>query len=293
MAKYNCGRAGDYDLIQRLCRHHDHLKSLTDAYAYMRQKETYERMLDSDFRCDPDKMKKLDNSYFTSLIIRLSEDEGGVLFGGVKEAYLEVEKLIKRYYPGSTPEIYFDSAHITLKSISDGKKQNKTDLEKYASIIKRRRIVEKWINRSGNETILYGMGLFTNLNTSKGLSLGIRFYPTLPLVQIIRGEAGNALYDALDKGELNHGDLRPEERFHTMLTHSTGFRARDLEFPLDPEFIQRFVRTVEKYDRVVFGNISDIELADIFIRNGKSDKLAIRDKRHRRIGEEISLENIR
>ena len=293
MARYNSGKAGDYELVQRLCRHHDHLKSLTEAYIKMRREQTYERMSDLNFRCDPNKMKRLDNSYFTSLIIKLLEDKGEVLFSGVKEAYIDVKNLIKRYYPESKPEIYFDSAHITLKSILDEKKQNKNDLEKYVPII--RNTVEEWINKLCNGTTLYGMGLFTNLTISKGLALGIRFYPTLPLVQIIRGEVGKALYNAVDEGKLKikkddkDGDLRPEEKFHTMLTHSTGFRARDLELPLHPEFIQRFVKTVEKYDKLVFGSISDIKLADIFIRNGKSDKLMVKDKEGRKIGEEISL----
>lgn len=58
-----------------------------------------------------------------------------------------------------------------------------------------------------------------------------------------------------------------------MLTHSTGFRARNLDLPLYPEFIIPFVRIVESYDKTVFGSISNITLSDIYIRNGYSDKL--------------------
>lgn len=290
MAKYNSGKASDYDLIQRLCRHHDHLKTLSDAYTYMRQKETYERMIDSNFRCNLNKMRELDNSYFASLIIKLPEDNCKTLFNEVKKAYEEVKGLITKYQPNSEPDMYFDSAHITLKSIVDNKRQTEDDMKKYVEIIKPE--VEKWIVKLSNETILYGNGLFTNLHVSKGLSLGIRFYPTLPLVQIIRGEVGNVLYNAVEEGKLKECDLRPEEKFHTMLTHSTGFRVRDLKFPLHPELVERFVRTVEKYDKVVFGSISNIELADIFIRNGKSDKLTIKDKGNKKIGEETSLGNL-
>jgi len=290
MATYHSGISSDFDLLQRLCRHHDHLKSLTDSYNYMRRKETYERMIDLNFRCDLIKMKKLDDSYFTSLIIKLSENEGNILFTEVKKAYREIKKMIQHYYRNSKPEIYFDSAHITLKSILDDRKLNKSDLEKYLPVVKD--IVETWINKLGKETCLYGMGLFTNLDIAKGLSIGIRFYPTLPLVQIIRGEIGNALYRAVDEEKLDKDDVRPENKFHTMLTHSTGLRIRDLDFPLHPEFIQKFVQTVERYDKTIFGFISDIKLADIYVRNGKSDKLTLVNNKSDKIGEEICLDQV-
>ena len=43
-----------------------------------------------------------------------------------------------------------------------------------------------------------------------------------------------------------------------MLTHSTGFGARNLNFPLDKSFIVEFSNIVEEYDETVFGSISDI-----------------------------------
>lgn len=50
----------DSSPIKRLCKHHDHLKGLCQDYDYMRQVETYRRMTDVTFRCDADKMQKID-----------------------------------------------------------------------------------------------------------------------------------------------------------------------------------------------------------------------------------------
>ncbi len=268
MAKYEIYMNQDetYDLVQRLCRHHDHLKSLVESYKYMRQTETYERMQNSEFRCDPVQMNKLDNSYFTSLIIKLSYEQGKLLFNGVNQAYQELSNIVQQFYPDAKVDIYFDSAHITIKSILDLVQQSDTELKAYLPIVSP--IVHKWINLLGKDTKIFGMGLFTNLTVAKGLSVGVRFYPTLPLVQIIRGEVGATLYDLKNKVQ-----LRPETTFHTMLTHSTGFRARNLDFPLSAEFIAEFKNTIEKYDRRIFGSISEIVPSDIYIRNGFSDKL--------------------
>jgi hypothetical protein len=254
------------DLVQRLCLHHDHLKTLMEAYDYMRQKETYTRMLDPEFRSDPVKMNQQDNSYFTSLIVKLSYEQGATFFDSIGQAYKELEALVRNYHPNSKVEIYFDSAHITIKSILDFVQQSETELATYLPILSP--VVKRWIGLMGADTTFYGKGLFTNLHKDKGLSIGVQFYPSLPLIQILRGEVGVQLYSF--RKELK---LRPETAFHTMLTHSTGFRARNLEFPLRYEFCKQFKDIVERYDRKVFGSISNIAISDIYIRNGFSDKL--------------------
>ena len=252
--------------VERLRRHHDHLKTLDDCYTYMRRKETYDRMEDPNFSCDQAKMNELDESHFTSLIVKLSADQGKGFFSEVRKAYEQLKDLVERFDRSASVEIYFDSAHITIKSIEDGLKQDRTALRRYLPVIAP--IVSKWINLMGGYTSLFGVGLFTNLHKAKGLSVGVKFYPSLPLIQVIRGEVGSALY------EKNHGiPLRPENTFHTMLTHSTGFRARNLRFPMIPEFVNEFKLTVESFDRRVFGAISDIRVEDVFVRNGHSDKL--------------------
>jgi hypothetical protein len=255
-----------YDFVQRLCLHHDHLKTLIDAYNYMRQKETYARMRDPEFRCDSVKMNQLDSSYFTSLIVKLSFEQGAIFFEVVNQAYQKLNELVQNSYPNSKVEIYFDSAHITIKSILDFAQQSEVELETYLPIVSP--TLKKWISLMGEDTQLFGMGLFTNLHKDKGLSVGVRFYPTLPLIQILRGEIGVQLYSSQSKIQ-----LRPERTFHTMLTHSTGFRARNLEFPLQDEFCEQFKNLVEKYDQRVFGSISNIAISDVYIRNGFSDKL--------------------
>jgi hypothetical protein len=253
-------------LVDRLRRHHDHLKTLDDCYSYMRQRETYERMRDSNFRCHPDEMEKLDTSYFTSLIVKLSPEQGKHFFENVEKAYQELANLVKQLDPAANVQIYFDSAHITIKSLLDGVKQNEDALRTYMPIIAP--IVSKWLGVMGQTTKIYGIGLFTNLHKAKGLSVGVRFYPSLPLIQILRGEVGFALY-----GSEPQLELRPEVDFHTMLTHSTGFRARNLSLPFHTDFVSRFQGIVEKYDHFVFGAISDIRSEDVYVRNGQSDKL--------------------
>jgi len=85
----------------------------------MREKETYARMEDPNFQCDPEKMEELDNSYFTSLIVRVSDKEGESFFKIIKQAYEELSDVVQEFYSNSKVEIYFDSAHITIKSIVD------------------------------------------------------------------------------------------------------------------------------------------------------------------------------
>lgn len=254
------------EFVQRLCLHHDHLKTLVEAYDYMRQKETYARMRDPEFRCDTVKMNQLDSSYFTSVIVKLSYEEGAIFFDSIYRAYEELETLVRNSYPNSKVEINFDSAHITIKSVLDLVQQSETELETYLSTVSP--IVKKWISLMGKDTKFFGKGLFTNLHQDKGLSIGVRFYPTLPLIQILRGEIGVQLYSSRKEMQ-----LRQETTFHTMLTHSTGFRARNLEFPLRHEFCEQFKDIIEKYDRKVFGSIFNIAISDIYIRNGFSDSL--------------------
>jgi hypothetical protein len=255
--------------VDRLRRHHDHLKALDESYAFMRQKETYARMLDKDFRFDLGAMNELDESHFTSLIVKLDATQKA-FFSGIEEAYRRIRELFREFDSDldveDAVEIYFDSAHITLKSLHDRSKQTAADLRSYLPVISP--VVGKWIKLLGRETSLYAVGLFTNLHPAKGLSVGVKFYPSLPLVQVIRGEVGAALYTR-GGGLL----LRDEVSFHTMLTHSTGFRARHFTLPLSAGFIEAFKGIVEGYDKTVFGAIHDIRLDDIYVRNGRSDKL--------------------
>ena len=106
--------------VKRLRCHHDHLKTLDDCYSVMRHNQTYDRMRDAQFRCDPVKMRQLDSSHFTSLIVRLSPDQGQGFFAAVRQAYEELRSLILRFDPGAAIEIYFDSAHVTIRSLEDG-----------------------------------------------------------------------------------------------------------------------------------------------------------------------------
>src|SRR2546429_4057097 len=136
-----------YAFVQRLCLHHDHLKTLIDAYNYMRQKETYARMRDHEFRCDSAKMNQLDSSYFTSLIVKLSFEQGAIFFEGVNEAYQKLNELVQKFYPNSKVEIYFDSAHITIKSILDFAQQSEAELETYLPMVSP--TLKKWISLMG------------------------------------------------------------------------------------------------------------------------------------------------
>ena len=232
----------------------------------MRKEQTYKRMMDKDFRCDPVKTRELDKSYFTSLIIKLVPDEGNPFFAGVLHAYEQLRDLILSFDPTAKIEIYFDSAHITIKSLEDGSKQDTSALECYLPVVSP--IVRKWVPIMGVETFFYANGLFTNLHVAKCLSVGIKFYPSLPLVQILRGEVGAAIYSN------NYGLLlRPEDSFHTMLTHCTGFRARNLSFPMSSNLVGQFKKLVEKYDNTLFGAVINVEVGDIYLRNGHSDKL--------------------
>jgi len=275
MAQYQVFRSREAESralehTDRLRRHHDHLKALDDCYTFMRQNQTYDRMKDKDLRCNP-ATAPADEPYYTSLIIKLCADKGADLFDGVRHAYEELEALLRHFDPEASVDVYFDSAHITVRSLEDGTKQTARELQRYLPVVAP--IVRKWVRRMPTDTTLYALGLFTNLHPDRGLSVGIRFYPSLPLVQIIRGEVGHALY-----AQPNERPLRPEDAFHTMLTHSTGFRARNLTLPMCPTFVQAFQDFVEKYDRTVFAAITDLRAGDFYVRNGRSDKLVTNEE---------------
>ncbi|MCK4605319.1 MAG: hypothetical protein KAU41_11645 [Deltaproteobacteria bacterium] len=286
MPTFKPAHPDDLAKIKRLCLHQDHLKGLCKDYEFMRRQGTYDPMLDLTFRCDPQQMDKLDQSFFTSLIIKLPRKDCQGLFDELKKAYDGVDQLVKEYHPEAEANAYFDSAHITLKSILDFKKQNQDDLKKYVPIISK--CIQGSIDFLSSDTVLYGMGLFCNLHENKGLSIGVKFFPSHPMVQIIRGEVGVALYNAVEHESLASGTMRDEQKFHTRLTHSTGYRARNFSFPLHPVFIQEFVKTIDKFDENVFGSISDISLKDVFIRNGKSDKLTV-EENGEIVGEELCI----
>lgn len=251
--------------VARLRRHYDHLKQLDAEYEHMRQVETYDRMIDSEFRCDPNKSHALSEQNFTSVILKLSGTGDAEFFSRLQIAYERLHALVRQFDPDAAIEIYFDSAHLTIKSLLEGRLQNADALRVYLQAIAP--AVNKWISFMGADTTLYAIGLFTRLDEAKGLSVGVRFYPNLPLIQILRGIIGQTLY------ERGIEPLRPESAFHTMLAHSTGFRARNLTFPMKPKFIQRFREIIAQYDTTVFGTLRHIGTEDIYIRNGKSDKL--------------------
>ncbi len=253
--------------VDRLCRHHDYLKALVREYALMRQEQTDDRMADPTFRTDCAAMDLVDSPGWlrTSLIVKLPEQSLQPFFADVNQAYSQVKRLIHHYYPTCEVDIYSASAHITLKTICGDVSQSADDLAPYLAIIQP--IVARWLPVMA-DTKLYAVGLFSSLSAERGLSLGLRFYPSLPLLQIIRGEVGVALYT--QNGDL---PLRPETSFHTILTHSTGCRARLSEFPLNPNFVNELQTLIEQYDRHLFGVLNGLTPADLVIRHGYSDQL--------------------
>lgn len=254
--------------LARYSHHHDHLKSLEQEYRFMREQQTYARMTDPTFRTDAAGMAQNDSHTWlrTSLIISLSSSTAPSFWAKVDQAYQAVRALIHQFYPAATVDIYFDSAHITVKTLAEDQPQTQADLAQYRVIIQP--IVEQWLSSMAAATQLYAVGLFSSLTKDKGLSLGVRFYPTLPLIQIIRGEVGVALYQAKPAPA-----LRPEHKFHTALTHCTGLRARLVDFPLSDRFRTAFQHVVESHDTTVFGTVADLRAADFCIRHGYSDQL--------------------
>lgn len=254
--------------LHRACRHHDHLKSLVQEYQFMREEQTYTRLADPNFRTDPIVMAQSDNRTWlrTSLVIKLPYDAENNFWRQVSAAYTAVQTVIHRFYPATTIDESLDTAHITIKTLAEDQAQSIDDLLRYRAIIQP--IVTRWLDLMATATELYAVGLFSSLTKDKGLSLGLRFYPTLPLLQIIRGEVGVALYSHTDT--LN---LRPEQKFHTMLTHATGLRARLVDLPVTADFLQAFQAVLESYDQTIFGIITDLSAADFCIRHGYSDQL--------------------
>ena len=164
MAKYE---KKIYDFVNRLRRHHDHLRCLDENYNYMRKRQTYERMKDPEFCCDLEQMDKLGNSYFTSLIVKISDRQGKSFFERVNEPYKRLEKLVHKFHRDAKVESFSDSAHITFKSLADFIEQSEAELRTYMAIV--RPIVHKWIKLMGKDTKFIGVGLFTNLHVAKGL----------------------------------------------------------------------------------------------------------------------------
>lgn len=252
----------------RACRHHDHLKGLVQEYQFMREQQTYARLADPTFRTDPTLMAQSDSRTWlrTSLIIKLPYSAETNFWRQVSTAYSAVQTVIHRFYPATAVDASLDTAHITIKTLAEDQAQSIDDLLRYRAIIQP--IVTRWLELMATATELYAVGLFSSLTKDKGLSLGLRFYPTLPLLQIIRGEVGVALYNHTDT--LN---LRPEQKFHTMLTHATGLRARLVDLPVTADFLPAFQAVLESYDQTIFGIITDLSAADFCIRHGYSDQL--------------------
>lgn len=234
----------------------------------MREQQTYARLTDPNFRTAPTLMAQSDSRTWlrTSLVIKLPNQPRSPFFQQISAAYTEVQTLIRHFYPTTGVDIYLDTAHITIKTLAEDQAQSIDDLLRYRTIIQP--IVAHWLKQMATATELYALGLFSSLTKDKGLSLGLRFYPTLPLLQIIRGEVGVALY--------NHPEtlnLRPEQKFHTMLTHATGLRARLVDLPVTAGFLRAFQAVLESYDQTIFGVISNLQAADFCIRHGYSDQL--------------------
>lgn len=254
--------------IERYSRHHDHLKALTQEYQLMRQEQTYARLADPTFRTDPTLLRQSESRTWlrTSLVIKLPYTPTTPFFVNAKAAYQAVSAVIQQVYPATAVDLYLDSAHITVKTLAEDQPQTKADLLRYRALLQP--IVAQWVEVMTTATQLYALGLFSSLTRDKGLSIGLRFYPTLPLLQIIRGEVGVALYQ-----QANGLTLRPEHKFHTTLTHSTGLRARLLDFPVTDHFLQHFKAVIESYDTTVFGVLTELCAADFVIRHGYSDQL--------------------
>ena len=208
------------------------------------------------------------------------------MFDELEKVYGAIDELVHQYHPEAQGSIYFDSTHITIKSILDGVKQSKDDLEEYMPFVAE--VVDRWASTLGHTTTLFAQGLFTNLHRNKSLSLGIRFFPSQPLIQMMRGDVGDILYSAANRDELPGTMLRNEDDFHTRLTHSTGYRARDLDFPLHPIFVRDCVRVIERFYEHVFGKLSGVSVNDVYIRNGESDRLAL-EVSGETVGEELCV----
>ena len=274
--------------IRRLMNMHDFYRTIPDFYKGELNREAIKKMRSGTYAPNPEKTIRLQESYHTSLIIKLSSHDGKVIFQKIRKVFDEIETLIRNFYPKTNPEIYFDSAHITIRSLIQYREQSIDELKKYRNVLYPK--IKKWVERFSDDTTLYIKGLHVSLNSFKGLSIGIRVYPSTPMIQMLRGVAGNTLYDAMEKDILKPEDLWEEihcATWHTKLTHATFLRERSSELlpswnssvmpEREGEFIEKFETIIEKYENEVFGRISNIQLEDIFIRNGRSDKMLVGD----------------
>ena len=269
--------------LSRRLLHFDHLKTINNVYQLMRDEQTIARMKDPNFTNDHAEEKKLDEVYFTSLVIRLKKPMFDPLFEKVEKAYREIEELIQAYHPEANVDIYFDTAHITVKSISREQEISWEEMEQLTALIKP--VVHDWVGKMANETKLFARGLFSHLHPKKGLSLGIRFFPSTTLVQQIRGETGMVVYEAGDRGAFREDMLNPEANFHTLLTHSTGMRARGFQLPFHPDFVEKFEALISGYDKKIFGYLTDLTPGDFFLGNCQSDRYVINEA----VGKEVCM----
>ncbi|MEL6674690.1 MAG: hypothetical protein AAFR61_20945 [Bacteroidota bacterium] len=281
--QYYPSQAGDQADLNRLLLHHDHLKALEAEYSFMWERQTLARFRDKDFQTDALQMAQLDSARFTSFIIKLDAQAGEAFFAPVQQAYEALASLVRQFFPKSQSEISLDAAHITIKSLLDHRAQETSSLQVYHQVLQP--VLTPWLSSLAGDTVLYARGLFTNLHAGKGLTVGVKFYPSTPLVQILRGAAGVALYEAREQGLIPEDGLRPETAFHTMLTHSSGFRVRDLTYPLPEDFVREFGMLINSYENVHFGSLQGLQPEDFWIRNGQSDALRVSEQ----AGAEVSL----
>ncbi|MCB0836352.1 MAG: hypothetical protein KDD99_06760 [Bacteroidetes bacterium] len=279
---YFPNKSTEKELNRRLL-HFDHLKTIDKVYQSMRDEQTIDRMKDPSFSSDPGAADRFEETYFTSLVIRLQKPEMNPLFEKIDNAYQAFKQLINHYHPEANVDIYFDTAHITVKSFSRDQELSWEEMRQIYGLI--HPVVQTWLEKMKAETRLFARGLFSHLHPEKGLSMGIRFFPSTTLVQQIRGECGFTVYKEQDKKVFREDLLNPETHFHTLLTHSTGLRARGFQFPFDVRFVEEFTRLMLQYDRELFGVVSDLSMEDFFLGNCKTDRYIITEK----IGKEIPL----
>lgn len=282
--KYLPGATKDLATIQRLMNMHDFYRTIPDFYLGHLNREALDLMRSGTYMPNPEKTKRLQDSFHTSLILKLDNLDRAVEFQSCRRVFEELQNLILEFFPKAEPEIYFEAAHITIRSLVQYRQQSVEELNRYRDILCPH--VKKWLARFTQDTTLYVKGLHVSLNSFKGLSVGVRVYPSTPMIQTLRGVAGKVLYDALDGGSLDQKDLWTENHaatWHTKLTHATLLRERSREFlqPWDasnpPEktkaFLDSFERLVNQYENQVLAKITHIGLEDLYLRNGKSDKM--------------------
>jgi hypothetical protein len=250
----------------------------------MRHKEALRALARFTVEMDAKVMARLSTGHFTSLILNLQLEKHPVLLERIDRALNQFADIIYRADGDAVFQKNLNAAHITVRSIVDFEKQSRQDLQRYLPVV--HPIVSKWVRRMP-ETALYLMGFFIHFHKKKGLSLGIRVYPSLPLLQILRGEVAEALYQL--PFDL---PLRPRKQFHTMLTHTTLLRCRQLNLPLDAHTIAEIAEFLKTYDNHVFAEMSDIGMSDFCLRSGFSDRLLVVDANGEPVGEEISLAEV-